>query len=455
MRKERTMNKTILKQYDSRWSKKPYPSGCTVGGCGCGLLACTHIAMEQASKKDWTPENLRTWMLSKGFAVRNQGTRWEGITETLKHIGHKSVVRIYADPMSKAFEELDKGNRIGILLFNGNKAPNGIRWTASGHYVAFTDYKVKDKKHYFYCKDSGGRNHDGWYTYENSMRGCISKVWIVERVGEQVVTKKVKATTYRPTEPYEKTMPSKVLKMGSNGTQVKRLQRFLNWCIKAKLSVDGVFGENADYAVRVYQKTYKLTVDGIFGANSLKKAKSIVESLEPKTWADKANEWAIEIASSGKYKYKNYGSSEASKQCPICHKGSGNGWNCIGFAFAIWKHGGGVKNKCNCGVISNGVWEQMLNAKTDAAAGKIATERTGVSCKVIRKSGKAIPISKLEKGDILGLFNGKTFWHVIYYMGDGKYAESTSHSTPNVRANKKLSDSYKDKIKVAVRYTGK
>ena len=96
------MNSTIWKQTDTRWAKKAYPSGSTVGGCGCGLLACVHVAMEQERYKNWTPDNLRSWMVSKGFAIRGQGTKWEGITETLKHIGHTKVVRIYNDPMSEA-----------------------------------------------------------------------------------------------------------------------------------------------------------------------------------------------------------------------------------------------------------------------------------------------------------------------------------------------------------------
>ena len=180
------MNKRVWKQTDSRWASKPYPVArrSTVGGCGCGLLACTHVAMEQSRYKNITPEYLRPWMVKQGFAEVGNGTKWEGITQTLKHIGHKEVVRIYNDPMSAAFKELAKGNRIGIILFHGGRAPNGVRWTTGGHYIAFTDYKVQKGLHYFYCKDSGGRNHTGWYSYENSMRGCISKVWIVKRIAE-------------------------------------------------------------------------------------------------------------------------------------------------------------------------------------------------------------------------------------------------------------------------------
>ena len=271
------MNSKIFKQHQGPWAKKPYPTkGCTVAGAGCGLVACTHIAIEQERYKNWTPEDLRPYMVKKGFAVAGQGTRWEGITKTLEHLGHKNVVRIYNDPMSEAWKELNKGNRIGIILFDSSYAPNGIRWTSVGHYVAFTNYKVKNGKHLFYCKDSGGRDHDGWYSYENSMRNCVSKMWIVERVGAQV--KSPTATSYRPKTEYKGKLPKGTVKKGKEGDDVKALQTFLNWCIGAGLTVDGVAGDKTIFAIKVFQKTYKLVVDGIFGKASRTKAKSIVKA---------------------------------------------------------------------------------------------------------------------------------------------------------------------------------
>lgn len=274
------MNKKIWKQGDSRWASKPYPvKSSSFGGNGCGCCACVHVAMEQDRYKDWTPESLRPWMVKQGFAIRGQGTTWNGITETLKHIGHSVVVRVWSDPMSVAFKELNKGNRIGIILFNGNKAPNGTRWTAGGHYVAFTDYKVENGLHMFYCKDSGGRDHDGWYSYEKSMKGCVAKVWIVERLGKQATTPK--ETTYKPTTPYTGSLPSGTVKNGTNGSDAKAVQTFLNWCINAGLEVDSWAGAKTEAAIKAYQKTYGLTADGIFGPKSKAKAAEIVNSMKP------------------------------------------------------------------------------------------------------------------------------------------------------------------------------
>lgn len=274
------MNTTLFKQHDSRWRYLAYPTkSCNVGHAGCGLVACTHIAIEQASKKDWTPKKLRPYMVKKGYAVAGHGTTWQGITNTLKYLGHSKVVWVKkGEPMSKAWKELDKGDRVGIILFNSNKAPNGIRWTSGGHYVAFTSYKMsKDgKKHLFYTKDSGPRDHDskkhGWYSYENSMKGCVNQIWIVERFDEP--------KPYKITKPYSGKLPTKTVKKGSKGTQVKYLQKFLNWALGTKLKVDGKAGSKTVSAIKKFQKAQGLTQDGSFGSKSRAKAQALIKKYQ-------------------------------------------------------------------------------------------------------------------------------------------------------------------------------
>lgn len=78
-----------------------------------------------------------------------------------------------------ALAALPKGRRAGILLF-GKGTKGGVKWTNSGHYVAFLDYKVdKHGKHWFYTKDSGARKNDGWHCYETQM-AYVKKIWVVE-----------------------------------------------------------------------------------------------------------------------------------------------------------------------------------------------------------------------------------------------------------------------------------
>lgn len=74
-----------------------------------------------------------------------------------------------------------------------------------------------------------------------------------------------------------------MLKMGSNGSAVKALQKNLNTLIKAKLTVDGEFGTATYNAVIKFQTKYKLTADGIVGENTQKKINSLLKKKNSST----------------------------------------------------------------------------------------------------------------------------------------------------------------------------
>lgn len=74
-----------------------------------------------------------------------------------------------------------------------------------------------------------------------------------------------------------------MLKMGSNGSAVKALQKNLNTLIKAKLTVDGEFGTATYNAVIKFQTKYKLTVDGIVGENTQKKINALLKKKNNST----------------------------------------------------------------------------------------------------------------------------------------------------------------------------
>lgn len=74
---------------------------------------------------------------------------------------------------------------------------------------------------------------------------------------------------------YYGTFPSKTLRYGDKGKDVKYLQDFLNWCLGETLTIDGHYGPSTRNAVKKYQKEYGLEVDGKFGPKSLAKAKTI------------------------------------------------------------------------------------------------------------------------------------------------------------------------------------
>lgn len=191
------MRSAIFRQYDSRWGSLKYPSGVyTLSRSGCGCCACAHLIIEKDEYKNYTPKNVRPYMVKQGFATKGNGTTWNGITKTLEHYGFKVVKPNIATSMTSAWKELNKGNRAGILLFRGGSR-GGVTWTSGGHYVAFLDYKVKNGKHYFYTKDSGSRKHDGWYCYETTMMGLLPQMWIVElpkKTATSTTTKEPAAT---------------------------------------------------------------------------------------------------------------------------------------------------------------------------------------------------------------------------------------------------------------------
>lgn len=97
----------------------------------------------------------------------------------------------------------------------------------------------------------------------------------------------VAATTTKTTKTEKVDLPKLAsatpnLKKGSTGTQVKYLQKCLNYLgYKGKdgkaLTVDGEFGTNTEYALKVFQKKCKLAVDGIYGSKSRTKMKNLLK----------------------------------------------------------------------------------------------------------------------------------------------------------------------------------
>ena len=82
-----------------------------------------------------------------------------------------------------------------------------------------------------------------------------------------------KGNTYQGTYP---TLPSRgYFKKNDRGTQVKNLQKLLNWLNGSKLSVDGIAGNKTIEQVKVFQKAVGIKQDGLFGRTSLNKAKNI------------------------------------------------------------------------------------------------------------------------------------------------------------------------------------
>lgn len=64
------------------------------------------------------------------------------------------------------------------------------------------------------------------------------------------------------------------IKKGDRGTEVKKMQAFLNWAGFNCGTADGVFGANTEKAAKAFQSKVGITSDGVFGNGSLTKAKA-------------------------------------------------------------------------------------------------------------------------------------------------------------------------------------
>ena len=446
------MNSNNYKQYDTRWAKLGYPySPHYIRDCGCGEVSVCNCIIEMDKYKNETPKTIQPYC--KQYAAPNgNGTYFSGIPAMMKHYGMTEVKE--HDTMPQLFTEMAKGNRVAILLMGSRKGGSrGVHWTSSAHFVAAVGYKKSGGKDYLYIKDSNSTStlRNGWLAYTENLRGDVSRVWSGKLPA--------KAKAYTPTTAYKGKFPTKTLKRGNRGTQVKYLKDFLKWRYKFAVTND-VFGKNTEDCVKRFQKnyakTYGLAVDGIVGAATIKAMKGVADWYAKKyapTMQEKICAKAKEIADSGKYRYKFY-TEKYGSECPICypHGGANNGFNCIGYAWACWHHAG-IPSRCNCEVLNDMMYEKVLAFDKYEDAYAYATARIGIKDVSIVRNRSNIPLSSLKAGDIIAYFSGGTYVHTAVYIGNGKIADCTSSRTPNIKYGV---PSYTNmQIKLAFRYKGK
>lgn len=255
-----------FKQYDSRWGKKNYNGSSTMAAAGCGPTSCACDIY--AIDPKITPWTTAQYMKSHGYAIRNNGTAHAGIPACLKYFGMKDVAE--QGTMTKMFEKMAKGY-LAVMLFRGGSR-GGVTWTNGGHFLAATDYKVKNGKHYLYMRDPGGRDHDGWYCYETTMRGLVVKVWTCTYDAAQA-----SIHTNMPKDVYKGSYPTASIgKNTGTTTNKKRWQKFLAWWSEDEyFAIDGIFGNQTKNLTISFQKKYNLKQDGIAGPITIAKAKEV------------------------------------------------------------------------------------------------------------------------------------------------------------------------------------
>lgn len=133
-------------------------------------------------------------------------------------------------------------------------------------------YDVSHKKCPAYFVD----NTADWYKFKNEISAKVKGEATPAKKKYSGVFPNINVTYYITNSKGKKVKKTrKYLQRGDKGTQVKRLQQFLNWYGGYKLDVDGIFGAKTEKAVKAFQKAFKLDVDGLFGKQSLAKAKQV------------------------------------------------------------------------------------------------------------------------------------------------------------------------------------
>ena len=259
----------IFLQGDGKWGARLYPAkGATVASAGCGLCSVTHASLERDMYADSTP---LTWLeFMKKYAIVGNGTAWAGIPAGLKHIGMKDVKEFNGDinggSMKPFFDELKKGKRIAIVLFQNPLrgsgktavAGDGTIWTTGGHYVFFGGVRVNDGKMEFFCKDSSFRKNNGWKGYQKSMKGWIRVAWTARVPAEDI------------------NLPDKgYFEKGDSSPEIKKIQKFLKSQGLYRGLCRGNLKRWTRKAILKFQKKYNLKQDGKFGAECLRKYEEI------------------------------------------------------------------------------------------------------------------------------------------------------------------------------------
>lgn len=467
------MNSTKYMQTDSRWGGLGYPkSPYFIRNCGCGECAIANIIIEIDKYKNYTPATIQPYC--KQYAdPKGNGTYWAGIPKMLAHYG-LTEVKDHAT-MTPLWTELAKGNRVAVYLMGSRKGGNkGVKWTSSGHFVCSVGYKYENGKHWVYVKDSYSNSNlrNGWITYEDNMRNDVLKVWsaklpakavddgklVVDGIGGIATVNRLQEFLGVPQtdgitikKDLQKYVPAlKAYDYGNGSPTVKAMQKWLGLS-----NPDGLWGANTSKGL---QKKLGVTQDGIAGANTFKALQKYLNEHDKAdypstTWVDNANAWARKIANE-KYHYVVWNSKvDATKTCPICTGRKYDnyyGWNCIGFASAVWRHGGGLKSICNCHTISNEIGEQMYKAKTDADALAIAKKHLGLTSLAIIRNKNGIPKAQWKAGDLCLKFSGSTYKHMFYYMGNGQIADASR--TNKVADNIKVRSYDNYSAKIIIRY---
>lgn len=217
-------------------------------------------------------------------------------------------------------------------------------------------------------------------------------------------------------------IPTATVKKGSRGENVKRVQRFLNWNINAKLKVDGVAGSKTVSAIKKWQKKYKLKVDGVFGTQCRRKMSALIKPTpKPTPTPTPTTTGASKIIANA----KNYAYPSGTSSKTYSYK---NGKPKSTYPPALKKYMGKKArvSQTDCGYFVNTCVRASGLGKFTAlgASGKKPFPAL-VGNLYIASKGKKITSSVLKAGDVVRYHKTNGGQHVVIYLGNGYIAHAS------------------------------
>lgn len=214
---------------------------------------------------------------SVGLSVEEKNRAWTSSSSTNDN---RAVTIEVASDTSEPYAVTDAAYNALIKLVADICKRNGIKK------LVWSTNKSDRVNHNNGCnmtvhRDFANKSCPGTYLYER--HGKIATA--VNNLLGTSTSSTSSTTTSTTTESEVKTVNVKMQVIYSGNTsnrkgQVQTAQRILNELKDGsgyrgkdgkKLTVDGVFGTNTDYAVKAYQKAHGLTVDGVIGQNTWNK----------------------------------------------------------------------------------------------------------------------------------------------------------------------------------------
>lgn len=173
--------------------------------------------------------------------------------------GHLNEVFVKAGSFVKFGDKLGTEGNTGDVASGGKKVTKDMKLQGStaGTHLHFqvrllkkVDKKEKGKTYLYFGSKINGSIYEIPY-YNNGFKGCVDP--------EPFFTGVYAGSFIETIQNYFSPKLTQNMRYGSNGEQVKLLQKKLN------LPTDGIYGKGTEKAVKEYQKANKLLVDGIVG----------------------------------------------------------------------------------------------------------------------------------------------------------------------------------------------